>query len=131
MKVDVLKTQGRNSLAEIKINNQILFVMDNFSDFEKEKEFEENEYIIENPEFGYLSLNDDLTWDEMFSINKNHESKLEHKSFWAYNAYGRILSINPIMVEVGPIKLEIGDFIEDERYIGKYIFFIIERLEMY
>jgi hypothetical protein len=69
----------------------------------------------------------------MFSENKDNTKDLiiKSNSTWSYSAYGQIVSINPVIVDCGIAKLDLGCFSKDNRLIGEYIFFDIARLDIY
>jgi|SRR5690606_3599033 len=73
-----------------------------------------------------------LEWDKIFSENKKKEQKLERlpNIDWCYYGYGRVKSINPIIVDFGDIKLDIGKWTNDPGIIGEFIFWKIERLDI-
>ena len=72
-----------------------------------------------------------LTWENIFSGNKSKQLTLEaDKNFCSYAAYGKIISINPVIADFGDIKMEIGDWTHDQKVIGEYIYFKIDRLDI-
>ncbi|WP_051560522.1 hypothetical protein [Clostridium beijerinckii] len=74
----------------------------------------------------------DVQWDVMFSENKDKIKDLIIKlnGIWSYSAYGQILTVNPIMVDCGIGKFDLGYISRDERLVGEYIFFNISRLNI-
>jgi hypothetical protein len=79
----------------------------------------------------FSALDYPVSWDAIFSENKEQKLALETASKeCVYYAYGRILSLNPIVVDFGDIKLSIGDWTHDERVIGEYIYWKIDRLDL-
>lgn len=68
-------------------------------------------------------------WEVIFSENKACEKKLEAaRGECSYLAYGRILAINPVTADFGDIVMAIGDWANDERVIGEFIYWKIDRL---
>ena len=123
MKIEIIKTDGFGLLAEIRIGEQVLGVMDEFSMIELE-------YLeISEPEFSYLSL-EGLSWELMFGGNPNQEKKLVRTGDWSYEAYGQIISINPVFADFGLFTLELGNFTNDDRCVGEWIVEKIDRLEL-
>lgn len=47
-----------------------------------------------------------------------------------FYCYGRLQSIHPVIIDCGAINLSFGDWINDERTIGSYVYFIIARLDI-
>ena len=123
MEVEVLKTDGYGLLAEVRVGDQILGVMDDFSMIPAE-------YMRKTePEFSYLGL-EEYSWEQRFSGNPHHDKKLVRTGDWSYDAYGQIVSIKPVVADFGLVTLEIGDFTNDERCIGEWIVEWIDRLEL-
>ena len=72
-----------------------------------------------------------LKWETIFSENKAQKKMLESQNeFCSYLAYGKIISINPVVADFGDIKMEIGDWTHDENVIGEFIYFKIDRLDI-
>lgn len=88
------------------------------------KEGEETEVTFDHLDFP-------LEWDIIFNENKDQQLRLVKASDdAAYLGYGRIKSVNPIIADFGDLKLDIGNWTQDERVIGEYIYWKIERLEV-
>lgn len=79
-------------------------------------------------DFSYIEGS--VSWEERFSKNKDKKKCLIHKGNWAYNGFGQIISINPVIADFGDIKLDLGEFTHDYRVIGKYIYERIEQLNI-
>ncbi len=72
-----------------------------------------------------------LKWETIFSENKTKKQTLETQNeFCSYEAYGNIISINPIVADFGDIKMDIGDWTHDQKVIGEFIYFKIDRLDI-
>ncbi len=54
----------------------------------------------------------------------------DNGSKWRYYCYGQITSIHPVWVDCGDIKFTLGDWINDERVIGSFVYFVISRLDI-
>jgi hypothetical protein len=89
--------------------------------FEVNKEYEVQFDCLEYP----------LQWEVIFNENKDRRETLVAESdFCSYAAYGKILSINPVIADFGDIRMEIGDWTNDKNVIGEYIFYKIGRLDI-
>ena len=89
--------------------------------FEVNKEYEIKFDYLEYP----------LQWEVIFTENKDKRQTFEaERVICSYAAYGKILSINPIIADFGEIRMEIGDWTNDEKVIGDYIYCKIERLDI-
>ncbi len=75
-------------------------------------------------------LEGNVSWEERFSKNNSRLKSLVHTGDWSYDAFGQIISINPVVADFGDIKLELGNFTHDSRVIGEYIYERIERLDI-
>lgn len=85
-----------------------------------------NSYFIK-----FCSLDYPLEWDIIFSGNKNHQKLIEPDSrYCSFIAYGQILSTNPIVADFGDILLELGEWSNDPRVIGEFIYWKIDRLDV-
>lgn len=85
----------------------------------------------EEAEVEFDALDYPLSWEVIFSENKEHKLGLEQASEeGSYYAYGQIVSINPIIADFGDIRLALGEWTHDERVIGEYIYWKIERLDI-
>ena len=78
----------------------------------------------------YLAL--PLEWKTIFQENMHKKLKLEKNANdeWHYNGYGKILSINSVIVDFSDIKLEVEISSNDHKIIGKYVFCNITRLDI-
>lgn len=81
-------------------------------------------------ELDFLSINE-TPWNTLFSENKLKTKKLEHREGWRYYAFGKIISIKPTIVDVGDFCLDIGELTNDVRVIGEYVWFNVDRLDIY
>jgi hypothetical protein len=79
----------------------------------------------------FCSLDYPLEWKMIFSENRGRKKTLEATNVsGSYLAYGQISSINPVTVDFGDIILEVGNWTNDERVIGEFIYWKIERLDV-
>lgn len=86
----------------------------------------------QNVEIEFDHLESPLEWDVIFNENKDKELRIEkaENSEWSYYGYGRIISINPVTADFGDIKLELGDWTNDPKVVGEYIYWKIDRLDI-
>ena len=79
----------------------------------------------------FSSLDYDLKPEIIFSENKSQNKYLvKEKKSWSYQAYGQILSINPVVVDFGDLRMELGNWANDNKVIGEYIYWKIDRLDV-
>ena len=120
-------TEGPYLQAIIEIDGVCLTVMDEFSvdarnipSIGTEFEFEFNTVLDENE-----------SWESTFSGNPDSKFGLENLAGWRYRAYGRIISINPVVVDCGLLAVEDVIQTNDPRVIGESVAFTIEVLGGY
>jgi len=77
------------------------------------------------------SINSELEWEVIFSENRRKEIKLIEKSNWEYRAYGKILDINPVIINFGEFELNTENWSNDKNIIGEYVYWEINRLDLY
>ncbi len=84
---------------------------------------------IANLNFSPVLMNPD--WDKTFTVNKDKEKKLiPSEKRASYQGYGEIKSINPIIADFGDLELNLGDWSNDIKLIGQFIYCDIDRLEL-
>ena len=76
---------------------------------------------------GLCALDDD--WDSIFQGNPDNRIGIEHINNWSCKAYGRIIGVNPVVVDCGILHVENVVKTHDERCIGEFIGFRIDRPE--
>ncbi|WP_299821341.1 hypothetical protein [uncultured Pontibacter sp.] len=80
-------------------------------------------------ELSHLNLHFD--WEVTFSLNSSKEKRLEKLTKdWGYIGYGQIEQVNPVIACFGDIWLDLGNWTRDEKVIGEFIYWRIERLEV-
>ncbi|TCI04397.1 hypothetical protein EZV61_00005 [Corallincola luteus] len=121
MKAEFVSTEGDYLQAELNIDGQTLYVMDEFGG-DCLKPGQEIDVELMN------SCADDLDWDAVFSANLEKRTALQHISGWSYFALGRVTSINPLMCDCGVVELEGPFSTNDTRCIGEYVGFRVTRL---
>ncbi len=135
MSVKIINTEGYGLLAEVEVNGRRLHVMDDFSSLPGELCQRRGIFpgkLMHNcqPEFDFLESEEPWTWEDMFLGNPKREKRLVRTGDWAYDAYGTVISIKPVVVDFGAIQLEIGDFTQDPRCVGEWVLVKIARLDM-
>jgi len=73
-----------------------------------------------------------LHWNVIFNANTDKELRLEKSknSEWSYYGYGKIKSIEHVTADFGDIPLELGNWTNDPKVVGEYIYWIIDRLDI-
>ncbi len=77
-------------------------------------------------------LDDNITFDTVFCCNKAKEQKIvqSERSKDSYYCYGKIIGVNPVIADCGDMLFDLGELSHDERVVGEYVYFVIERLDI-
>jgi hypothetical protein len=125
--VHLIKTQGSEREAEIKIGGQRLQVVD-FASYE---DAPISSGMLTNIQLRYLTTRP-FTWDEMFNGNPKHEKKLEHQGEFNYLGYGQISKISPTIVDFGACSLEVSEIkTNDKHCVGEWVLVRLNRLAIW
>ena len=123
----LISTEGPYLEAVIEVQGQRLCVMDEFSvsaatspKIGEEIEFEFSPFLDEEEE-----------WEAIFSGNPENRMGLEQLSGWRYRAFGKVVSVNPVVVDCGLFQAEGVVNSSDPRLIGEPVAFIVTRLGGY
>jgi len=123
-----ISTAGEYLEAIIEVNGQRLTVMDEFSLFLADSLPKTGELC--EVEFNTY-LDEDETWEEIFAGNPDKLGLIEQIEGWRYRAFGKIISVNPVVVDCGLLQVEGVVCSTDPRLIGEYVAFSITRLGAY
>jgi hypothetical protein len=121
----LIATNGPWLEAVIEIDGRRLTVMDEFSVMGPDtcpqpgQEFE--------VELSSLLLEDE-PWEAIFAGNPGRRVGLDQLDGWRYRAFGRVISIAPVIVDCGLLRVEDVVRTHDTRVIGEYLAFTISRL---
>lgn len=124
MRARFISTEGPYLEAHIEVDGVRLCVMDEFSISEKN-------IFTPGTEFGFeftFLLDDEESWESIFSSNLDSTIGLRQISGWKYRAYGKIISINPVVIDCGLLKVEDVINTNDPKVIGELVAFTISRL---
>lgn len=122
-----ISTDGPYLEAIIEINGVRLCVMDEFS-VSVEGTPEPGEEI--DFEFSPF-IDEEESWESIFSGNPDGKVGLEPINGWKYRAFGKIISIKPVVVDCGLLKVEDVINTNDQNVIGEAVAFTITRLGGY
>ena len=120
-----ISTTGEYLEAIIEVNGQRLTVMDEFSLFSADSLPKTGELC--EVEFSPY-LDEDETWEDIFAGNPDKLVLIEQIEGWRYRAFGKIISVNPMVVDCGLLQVEGLVCSTDPRLIGEYVAFSITRL---
>lgn len=123
-----ISTAGEYLEAIIEVNGQRLTVMDEFGLFSVDSLPKTGELC--EVEFSPY-LDEDEAWEDIFAGNSNQLILIEQVEGWRYRAFGKIISVNPVVVDCGLLPVEGVVCSSDPRLIGEYVAFGITRLGAY
>ena len=125
MRVKLIKTEGPWLAATVQYGERQLCVMDEFTVDERFAPKPEEAFDVELSAL----IDEQPTWEEMFAGNPNKTKGIEHLSGWSYRAFGRIVSIHPVIVDCGILSVPDVLHTNDSRVVGEFIAFTISRLD--
>ena len=122
-----ISTEGPYLEAQIEVNGQHYCVMDEFSVDERCIPSQGTDIEFEfSP-----TLDEEESWEHIFAGNPEKKAGLERICGWKYRAYGKVVSINPVVVDCGLLKVEAVIHSNDPKVIGESVAFTISRLGGY
>lgn len=122
----LLKTQGAFLEATIQVGELELRVMDEFSP-DDDRAYQTGQLL--NVEFvAQLDDDEDESWEVMFSGNPAGRIGLEHLGGWRYRAFGRVVSVSPVVTDCGLLLIDGPVESNDPALVGEFVAFTIARL---
>lgn len=67
-------------------------------------------------------------WDE--NKEKKRDIVPSENNRCSYYCYAQLINIHPVIIDFGVMTLSFGDWVNDERTIGNYVYFVISRLDI-
>lgn len=122
----LISTDGPWLEAVLEIGGNRFTVMDEFSLDERTCPALGSEF---DAELSALLDNGEDSWESMFSSNHEMRRCLVPLSGWRYQAFGRIVSISPVIVDCGLLQVPDVLHTNDPRVIGEFIAFGVSRLD--
>ena len=118
-------TQGRGGRAEVWVDDALLTVCDGVSDAQQpcppgELADVRFRYVTEAP----------VPLAETIGENPRRRKALEPAGNWAYIALGQVVSLMPVVIDFGLMRMEDAGWATDESLIGKFVRIHIDRLEI-
>ena len=123
-----ISTAGEYLEAIIEVNGHPLTVMDEFGLFSADSLPKAGEPC--EVEFSPY-LDDDESWEEIFVGNPDKLVLIKQVEGWRYCAFGKIISVNPVVVDCGFLQVEDVVCSTDPQLVGEYVAFSITRLGAY
>jgi hypothetical protein len=118
-------TQGLGKLAEIYVGEQSLLVCDGLSSPDKRC----SPGLLENVRFTYVT-EEGFAWPAAIVGNTARRQRLDHIRDWSYTGFGQVVSVMPVVIDFGLLKMQDANWTGDEKLIGRYVRVAIDRLEV-
>jgi hypothetical protein len=91
-------------------------------------DFEEGETI----QVYFSFIEDEVSEPEFWKQNKENKKEIiqskDNRS--KYYCYGQLKRIHPVIIDCGVLTLSFGDWINDEKTIGNYVYFVMARFDI-
>jgi hypothetical protein len=86
----------------------------------------------EMAEVSFSFIEEEISENAFWTENKEQKREIIalEDDKWRYYCYGLLKSIHPTIIDCGAINLSFGDWINDERVVGSYVYFVISRLDI-
>jgi hypothetical protein len=127
VRAKLISTEGPYLEAVIEVSGQLLHVMDEFS-----VSAETAPRVGEIFDFEFSPyIDEDESWEDIFSGNPEHRQGLENVTGWRYKAFGLVTQNNPVIVDCGLFQVEDVVNSSDHRIVGEWVAFTITRLGGY
>lgn len=88
--------------------------------------------VGEIAEVYFSTIDEEISETAFWEENKEQKKDIvpSENSRTYFYCYGQLISIHPVVIDCGSISLSLGDWINDDRTIGNYVYFVIARLDI-
>src|SRR5262245_43370263 len=117
MNAVLIRTEGFALAADVEIDSHRLVVMDQFSPLGERAAAGQ---LLQNARLS-ADVFDLPSWEQMSSGNPERRKCLVHLTGWSYLGYGQVVRVNPMVVDFGMARLDVGPPIRDERWTGEFV----------
>ncbi len=118
-------TDGLGKSAEVWVDGTLLRVCDEISSPGRRC----GPGALKDVQFRYTT-DESVSWDSAVSANPGRKVALDPLDGWAYDGYGRIEQIVPVVIRFGPLEMEDPNWSTDENLIGQFVRVPIDKLEI-
>jgi len=125
MEVRMEHTEGLGGPAEVWVDGFPLTVCDSVSDPQKRCP----PGVLQGVRFGYMTA-EKVSWDQAAGENPSKKKMLDPVGRWSYVGYGQVVSIMPVVIDFGLLRMEDANWTSDESLVGQFVKVPIDRLEI-
>lgn len=118
-------TRGRGGQAEVWLGEELLTVCDGVSASGSITP----PGLVEGVRFRYMTESP-VALTTTLDQNPRMRKGLDPVGGWAYVGYGQVVSLMPVVIDFGALKMEDPTWATDESLIGQYVKVAIDRLEI-
>lgn len=125
MEVRMEHTEGLGKLAEVWADGRLLQVCDGVSAPGRRVPAG----VMKNVEFRYVTMAG-FSWPQAVRGNPDRKKDIAPVRRWSYVGYGQVLSVMPVVIDFGLLRMEDANWTTDEGLVGQYVRVPIDRLEI-
>jgi len=125
MEVRMEHTAGLGLEAEVWVDGRLLVVCDGVS--KPGKRCPPGELI--GVAFTYVTV-EGPSWRQATGGNPGEKKQLDPLGGWSYTGYGQVVSVMPVVIDFGLLKMADPNWTTDEGLVGCYVKVPIDRLEI-
>lgn len=118
-------TEGLGRLAEVWVDGTLLSVCDGVSRADRPT----GPGVMEGVRLQYVSQQG-VSLARAAGENRGKKKYLDPVRQWTYVGYGQVVSIMPVVVDFGLLRMEDANWTTDESLLGQYVAVPIDRLEI-
>ena len=122
MRAKLVRTAGPGGEAILEIAGREYRVRDGFSWSVEHAPSVGGDFEVELS----AEVDDSWSWEQMFGANPERKIGLEPLDGYAYLAFGRIASIDPVCIDCGLLVEQRAIYSRDPRVIGEFVGFRIQ-----
>jgi hypothetical protein len=85
--------------------------------------------LLEDAAFKYVAQQG-FSFEQAIHENPSRKKLLEHIHRWTYVGYGQVVSIMPVVIDFGLLKMEDPNWSTNESLVGQFLAVALDRLEI-
>jgi len=125
MEIRMEHTEGLGRLAEVWVDGTLLNVCDGLSRPGRPA----GPGPLDDARFQYVSQQG-FSLAQAVIADRSRKKYLDPVRQWTYVGYGQVVSIMPVVVDFGLLRMEDANWTTDESLVGQYVAVPIDRLEI-